>query len=241
MISVCMATYNGITYLEQQVDSILQELNPDDELIVSDDDSSDGTLELLINLQVRDSRLVILKGPGLGLIKNFENALNNAQGNIIFLADQDDVWLKGKVCIMLAGLDHHDLIVSNCFVTDKDLNCRPELFFDINGFGAGIFKNLYKNKYLGCCMAFKANVLKKALPFPNNIPMHDWWLGLIADLYFNVGFSQVPTLKYRRHGENSSDTSEQSSYSFSNKIKFRCSISISLIANLLTSTIKSTN
>lgn len=233
MISVCMATYNGVAYIEEQVNSILVQLRKNDELIISDDSSTDGTTELLLRIQKRDKRVILLDGPKLGLIKNFENALNKVRGDVVFLADQDDVWLGNKVSIMLAELNSFDLIVSNCFVTDEKLNSRPELFFDINGYGRGVMKNIYKNRYLGCCMAFKVSVLEKALPFPDNIPMHDWWLGLIGDLYFSAGFCMVPTLKYRRHGSNVSDTAEVSSNSVFTKIKFRLSIFVSLMIRVL--------
>lgn len=96
MISVCIATYNGADVILTQINSILPQINITDEIVISDDGSSDGTVEVLEKLQ--DSRIRIVKGPCLGSpIPNFENALKYAKGDYIFLSDQDDKWMPGKI------------------------------------------------------------------------------------------------------------------------------------------------
>ena len=95
MISVCMATYNGERYIKEQVSSIMQQLGENDELIVSDDGSSDSTLQVLDSFH--DSRIKVFSGPRTGLTYNFENAIKNANGDYLFLSDQDDVWECNKV------------------------------------------------------------------------------------------------------------------------------------------------
>lgn len=92
MISVCIATYNGEKYLEEQLDSILPQLDSRDELIISDDGSKDATLAIIKRYTAQDQRIKFFKGPGKGVIANFEFAINQSQGEFIFLADQDDVW-----------------------------------------------------------------------------------------------------------------------------------------------------
>ena len=82
MVSVCMAVYNGEKFIREQIDSILPQLGPTDELIVSDDGSKDRTLEILSSYQ--DARITILKSNSKNIIKNFENALKNAKGEVIF-------------------------------------------------------------------------------------------------------------------------------------------------------------
>ena len=91
-ISVAMATYNGEKYIKKQIESILINLNKDDELIISDDGSKDKTLDIIKS--IKDKRIKIISGPKQGVIKNFENALNNCTGEYIFLSDQDDIWGK---------------------------------------------------------------------------------------------------------------------------------------------------
>ena len=99
MISVCIATYNGAEYLREQVESILSQLEEEDEIVVSDDSSTDTTIEILQSFG--DRRIKIFKNPAKGFVRNFENALRQAQGDFIFLSDQDDVWLPNKVAVCM--------------------------------------------------------------------------------------------------------------------------------------------
>src|SRR5688500_13094934 len=96
MVSVCMATKNGATFIKEQLDSILPQLATDDEIIISDDCSGDDTLTVIRAFQ--DPRIRLLESSSeKGITRNFESSLNASKGDYIFLADQDDVWLPGKV------------------------------------------------------------------------------------------------------------------------------------------------
>ncbi|MEK5777350.1 glycosyltransferase, partial [Acinetobacter nosocomialis] len=100
MISVCLATYNGEKYIVEQLTSILSQLSPTDEVIISDDHSTDETLLLIKSLN--DPRIKIITNElGKGYTKNFENAINHSSGDYIFLSDQDDVWVENKVELMM--------------------------------------------------------------------------------------------------------------------------------------------
>lgn len=205
-----MATFNGEKYITEQLDSILIQLGPDDEVVVSDDGSADGTVEIIKSYS--DPRIVLLnhkKNPqkfGFGYTaKNFENALKRAKGDIIFFADQDDVWLPDKVSMMTAALKNADLVLSDCIITDESLNIISSSKFYLEKVNAGFFRNVYKSGYLGCCIAFRKNLLKDILPFPENVP-HDLWIGLLAECYGKVNLLNRPTLLYRRHQNNVSAT-----------------------------------
>ena len=103
MISVCIATYNGEKYIREQLDSILVQLGPDDEIVVCDDRSSDRTLELIEGY--RDSRIHVHRNEkNLGHVRNFEKAISLSRGDYLFLSDQDDVWLPGRVQEMLGQM-----------------------------------------------------------------------------------------------------------------------------------------
>ena len=97
MISVCVAAFNGEKYIEEQILSVLRNLDSQDEIIISDDGSSDRTRRIVDDLAEKDRRIRIIDGPRKGLIKNFENAIVHSKGDIIFLCDQDDVWKDNKV------------------------------------------------------------------------------------------------------------------------------------------------
>jgi len=198
MISVCMTTYNASPYIDQQIYSILEQLNPNDELIVSDDGSTDKTIEIISS--IKDNRIRVIVGTkNVGVVKNFERALKAAKGEFIFLSDQDDVWLPGKVTECINQLSLNQMVVTDCVVTDSHLNILCDsLFFKIKS-RSGFFYNLYKNKYVGCCMAFRKELLFYALPIPSGIAMHDIWLGSMAELTGKVFFLPKQLLLYRRH------------------------------------------
>lgn len=222
MISVCIPTYNGEKFLKPQVDSVLSQLSQDDEIIVSDDGSSDNTIEILENY--RDSRIKIFSNPRKGVISNIENALQHSIGEYIFLCDQDDVWVENKVSIMIKAMVESDLVVSDCYVTDQNLNIIYESFYKQNNSKTNKWLALLKNPYLGCCMAFKRKILEAALPFPSKIPMHDIWVGNVAAFRFQVKFIPDKLIYYRRHGNNASTASAPTKASFVKQINYRLPI-----------------
>lgn len=232
MISVCVATFNGARHVVDQLQSILPQLSGDDEIIVSDDGSSDATVELVHSLN--DSRIRVLCGAGgLGVVRNFERALGVACGNLVFLCDQDDVWLPNKVNVFVDALRSADLVVSDCHVTDSELRVTYSSFFFLHGSGPGVLKNIWRNSYLGCCMAFRREILKAALPFPQAVPMHDMWIGLLADAMYRVAFVEIPTLLHRRHGGNASPTAEKSHFGFARRVRYRADLVWALLKRVL--------
>jgi glycosyltransferase involved in cell wall biosynthesis len=222
-ISVCIATYNGSKYIRRQLDTILQQLHGDYEVIISDDSSSDNTLDIIRSYNNR--RIVILPDQKFrNPIYNFENALKHASGDVIFLSDQDDIWQSTKVEKAMAALNNCDIVLSDCSIIDADGNVIEESFFKINGSGRGFFKNLWKNSYLGCCLAFRKEVLKKAIPFPKDIPMHDWWLGIISETFYRITIINEQLISYRRHGVNATPTGEVSNFPYWARLGFRLAL-----------------
>lgn len=228
MISVCIATYNGEAFIQDQVLSILTQLAPDDEIIVSDDISTDETL---LKIQaLNDFRVRILPASTkLGIVKNFERAISHARGEYIFLCDQDDIWLPSKVRHTLESLQSNILSVSDCKVVDMNLLETSPSFFVLRNSGPGFIKNLYKNSYLGCCMAFRKELVPYILPIPKSAPMHDMWIGLIAQTVGKVNFMRKQLVLYRRHGNNASPTAEKSSFSLYHQIKLRLTLTCLII------------
>jgi len=228
MVSVCVATYNGGRFISAMLESVLAQICCDDEIIVSDDGSTDDTKTKIEDLN--DSRIRILHHDGnKSVVRNFENALQHASGSIIFLADQDDVWLPGKLEKMVQILENCDAAVSDCHVVDTNLNIIKSSLFDTLQSSSGLIRNLYRNSYVGCCMAMRRNVLERALPFPADIPMHDWWIGLIAEAAFRTRFVAEPLMLYRRHDSNASLTGGKSSFSLFTKLTWR----LVLVKNLV--------
>ena len=159
MISVCIPTFNGEKFIKQQLDSILNQSMPVDEIIISDDSSSDNTVKIIKSYNNNRIKLIenqTFKSP----IFNLENALKKANGDYIFLADQDDIWYDNKVEIMMKHLKDYNLVVSNCEIIDENDAVLVHSFFKVMNSGKGVFKNLIKNTYSGNCMALNKNLLK---------------------------------------------------------------------------------
>lgn len=225
MISVCIATYNGASYIGQQLLSILPQLGEDDEIVVSDDGSTDQTLDIIRSIADRRIRIV---GKPLhhegdnSPTANFENALHYAKGDLIFLADQDDVWTSDKVAVMTEALERCDCVVSDAVVTDRDLRVTRQSFYQMMKVRPGLLYNLLiHNGYTGCCMAFRRRVLEKALPFPKGIPMHDIWIGNVAAFFFRTEFIADRLLYFRRHKSAASCNGRGSRFSAARQFLFR--------------------
>ncbi len=202
-VSVAMATYNGEKYIKEQLDSILSQLNVDDELIISDDGSTDNTLNIIE--AYHDRRIKIYNGPRKGVKQNFANAISHCNGKYIFLSDQDDTWTENKIVIMLEAFENNEqvkVVVHDNVIVDENMNIIEESFYKLRNSKPGIIKNIIKNSYIGCCMAFDASLKEKILPIPNNIEMHDQWIGIICEKYGKSVFIKDRLINYCRHGDN---------------------------------------
>jgi len=222
-----MAVHNGELFLQQQIDSILPQLKEGDELIIADDVSTDATPEIIKSYQ--DARIQRLPPRKFGdPSKNFEYALSYCNNEIIFLADQDDVWHPNKIEIMTGELVVCDLVVCNCRLIDENGKVLSESFFDHNRSRQGLVKNLIKNSFVGCCMAFRNTLLEKISPFPMKISMYDQWIGLVAQRYFKVKFITQILVDHRRHNRNYSSTGERSKNSWNKKVISRLQLAKAL-------------
>lgn len=219
-VSVCLACCNGERFISEQLQSVLLQLLPHDEVIVCDDASTDQTVAIVLALQ--DPRIELHQNPtALGIVRNFEKAVSHASHDFVFLCDQDDIWLQGKVDRMVDALKTAVLVVSDCRVVDGKLNTLNPSFFALRGSGPGIGHNLWRNAYLGCCIAFKSCLLQRALPIPSNVPMHDMWLGLVAQTLGRVVFLPEVLSLYRRHSAAASDGAGVSTSTRFQQLKWR--------------------
>ncbi len=221
MVSVAMAVYNGGEYIRVQLDSVLSQLDENDEVVISDDLPSGNTRKAIEEILINDKRVKYIHGPQKGVIKNFENAIKHTNGDWIFLCDQDDVWLPGKVEAVVDELKNGALVVMHdAKIVDENLNVTENSFFKWHSSSRGYYKNILKNSYIGCCMAFSGKLKDFILPFPDDLPMHDQWIGLIGEKTDKVKFLNQPYLLYRRH----SATVTGGKTGFLQKIKWRIDI-----------------
>lgn len=206
-VSVAMAVYNGANYLREQIDSILCQLSENDELIVSFDESTDMSKEILDNYMRIDKRVKVFKNHyNPGVVKNFQNALEHASGDIIFFSDQDDVWLPGKVELVMKEFEdpYVSVVIHDSYPTDAKLNILKDSTFKCRG-GARktTLGNWIRLSYIGCCMAFRADYKSVIVPIPTIHRSHDWWTGcLLACGKTRMSVINKPLIYHREHGDN---------------------------------------
>lgn len=229
-VSVCMATYNGENFIREQLDSILSQLKPGDELIVSDDFSVDNTLNILRSYGDK-IKIVNIARVG-GVVKNFEKTLSFVENNLVVLTDQDDVWLPGRLELVRNKLLAYDLIMMNADVVDENLISKNIDVFGFVDFHKGFLKNFLKPKYVGCCMAFKADILKFVMPFPSSIEWHDWYISLVAELLYRCEIIEEKTLLFRRHSNNNSITGMISKKGYLKIVKSRFRMAIAILITI---------
>jgi glycosyltransferase involved in cell wall biosynthesis len=219
-ISVCLATYNGEKFIKKQIDSILKQLSATDELIISDDGSTDNSLSIISSYQ--DPRIRFLTNKNKkDIARNFENALKNATGDYIFLSDQDDIWLDNKVQVITKELQTANCILHNAHLIDCDGEFLNKDLFSIYGTRKGYWNNIIRNTYVGCCMAFRKELIPSILPIPASITMHDMWIALIAERKGETKILDNNLMFYRRHDNNASTTSSKSEFSRLYQLKYR--------------------
>jgi glycosyltransferase involved in cell wall biosynthesis len=210
-ISACMAAYNGGPFVKAQMQSILTQLGPNDELVVVDDCSKDDTVERIE--QVGDARVKLLRHErNAGVVATFEDALRCATGEVLFLCDDDDLWAPTKVQrFMEVFASRPDVEIVSSRVRIIDENDRPLPHSRINRQGRflpGFWRNLIVNHYQGSAMAIRASLLGRVLPLPaRGSFLHDVWIGTRSELLGGkTYFIDEDLLYYRRHSSNASRT-----------------------------------
>ncbi|WP_439107100.1 glycosyltransferase family 2 protein [Congregibacter sp.] len=206
---ICMATYNGARWLGEQIDSLLKQTDENWRLLVSDDGSTDGTAEIVREYAERDSRITLLKQRDSepGVVANFEYLLSEAMSgdaDFVMLCDQDDVWRPDKVALQRAQLENARACCSNPTLTNAageplGIQLLSQLNADKE---PGISSLLAQNPVVGCTLAMTPAVLELALPFPENLQNHDWWIALCALCEGPLFCDDQALVNYRQHDAN---------------------------------------
>lgn len=214
-ISVALCTYNGKQYINKQISSILDQTVSVDEIIICDDCSEDTTL-LVVKKTLQNSKVnyrILQNERTLGVTKNFEKAISYCSGDLIFTADQDDIWDKCKVERMKEIFVKNPECVmafSDAKVIDENNNIILDSLLKKDGFMQG---ELSEKKYVddvvrlnytiyGCTMAFRKSFVKEVMPFFETKANHDAWIMCCAALEGEVRYIPDPLISYRVHGKN---------------------------------------
>lgn len=248
MVSIALATYNGEQYLKEQLDSILEQSYTDIEIIVCDDCSTDSTQKILEEYQKKDSRFKFyINERNLGFKKNFEKCISLCNGKYIALSDQDDVWTKDHIERLVSKIGENDLICGNAYLSNSDLTDSGTTLFDTLDIDflpeskqAWFFYLIHHGIIQGACTLFKKELIQKALPIPDSVRFHDYWLSLVAAANNGIKYlSENCLLYYRQHGNNVTENkknhfSDRIKKAFNNEnLKTKKEIQINILSELL--------
>jgi glycosyltransferase involved in cell wall biosynthesis len=207
-ISIAIATYNGAKYIETQIDSILNQTLKPYEIIITDDSSTDNTVELLKRFQSKhDFIKLFVNDSNKGVTKTFENSVKNCTGDYIALSDQDDIWMPHKLDVLVTNLKEEDAVYGNSLLVDQNGKSLGVDFKTIL-----IMRSLYigsplllSNCVPGHAILMKKNFAKMILPFPE-VVMFDKWIGFSAAAGSGLKFVDEILVHYRQHDTNTVGT-----------------------------------
>lgn len=201
-LSIAMATYNGAAFLPQQLRSFIDQSRRPDELVVTDDGSTDATIEILEAFRASAPFNVVLhRNPStLRVARNFERAISLCTGDLIFLSDQDDVWYPAKLARVAAEFEAHPsawVVINDQIITDAELrhSGRTKLT-NIESMGLG-----RSGFFTGCCTTIRREWTDYAFPLPEGLT-HDRWINMLAEHLAVRRVITEPLQFYRRHGDN---------------------------------------
>ena len=208
-IDILMATYNGEKYLAEQLDSIINQTYHNWNLLIRDDNSTDRTLEIIQDYQKKDNRIKLLKDNegNLGIVKNFEELLKNSESEFIMFSDQDDIWVENKLDMYLKMIEKIKnkgfMIHSDAILFDKNKsNILKETFISKKAINKGL-ENVFFNYFVqGATILISKEIKNFILPFPKEVYLHDRYIHLISELFFERIFINKALIYYRQHGDN---------------------------------------
>ncbi|MDY6398838.1 MAG: glycosyltransferase [Treponema sp.] len=207
MISVAMATYNGEKHLKEQIDSILNQTIQVDEIVITDDNSSDKTVEILSQYAEINTRIkFFVNAERLGFKKNFEKAISLCTGDFIALSDQDDIWLPNHIEWLSNNLGTKSLAVGNAELINEDGSKKNILLSETEQFqyfsenSMDVLEHILfcVNPFQGASMLFSKAFSENLLPIPETVAFHDTWFAVNALCQNGIAYTFDPITLYRQ-------------------------------------------
>ena len=213
MISIAMTTYNGEKYLKEQINSILNQVYKDFELIICDDCSNDSTWEILTEYEQLDKRIKIYRNDqNLGFLKNFEKVISLCTGDYIATSDQDDIWEECHLQILYDTIKNGVAAAGESLLIDSDgKSLNRYMTKDVSGYEIDVDSErkllhllFCSNPFSGAVCLFKKSVFDNAFPIPDGVDYQDTWFTACALCMGEFNYVPEIVTKHRLHGNNTS-------------------------------------
>lgn len=209
-VQVLMSTYNGETYLEEQIQSILQQSYSEVSILIRDDGSMDNTVPIINRISEKSpGKITLIEGENLGVIQSFFELLQSSDDTASYFCfcDQDDVWMSDKVERAVRALHSCNaagMFFSSTMLVDQDLN-EIKVWPSPHEQEPSLYNSLVQNIAVGATMSFNKaarDLLISKTIETNNLLMHDWWVYTCISAFGEVIYDSRPTMYYRQHGNN---------------------------------------
>jgi glycosyltransferase involved in cell wall biosynthesis len=218
-VDILLATYNGEQFIERQIESVLDQMDPRCRLLIRDDGSSDATMSIVQRFVTRwPERITVLEDRErkLGACRSFSRLVEHSDADYLVYCDQDDVWLPGRIAKPLERVQEIErdlganvplLVHTDLVVVDESLNTLAPSFWSYSNLrpeqGKVLNRLLVQNVVTGCAsMINRALARLVSASLGVAVPMHDWWVALIAAAFGQIHALPDATVLYRQHGEN---------------------------------------
>lgn len=215
-IAILLATYNSSKYLRIQLDSLLSQSDSNWQVYIRDDGSSDSTLDIINEYVANETKITFLEDEysNMGAMASFMHLLSVVDARYYMFCDHDDVWLENKVELSRKAIEELDqqhpstpvVVHTDLYIVDDDLTIKHDSFWKYSKINPDIltdkaFMQVF-NCVTGCTMIFNQAAKQVSFPFPNNAPMHDWWVALQVVQNGIIKHINTPTILYRQHANN---------------------------------------
>ena len=232
-IEILLGTHNGASFLSKQIDSILIQSYANWKLVIHDDNSTDGTVNIINEYVKKYSDKIILIDDNVGFgnaSENFSFLSEHITADYIMFCDQDDVWLPNKIELTLQKMMEAEkaspetplLIHTDLRVVNTTLDVLNDSYWTYQGIDPKydtLNRLLVQNVITGCTMMINRQLAEMALPIPKDAVMHDWWLGIVASAFGEIHYIDTATILYRQHGNNDTGATAYSIKTILNKAK----------------------
>jgi glycosyltransferase involved in cell wall biosynthesis len=215
-VNILLSTYNGEKYLKELMESIKNQTYQNWQLVIRDDGSTDRTIDFIQKFKNQfPNKIAYIDDQyiNLGPSRSFSKLMEYSNANYIMFCDQDDIWLNNKIELTIEKMlllekqypNKPLLVHTDLTVVDKDLQVISKSFWNyqrLNPSCQNLNRLLVQNVVTGCTLMINKPLMELAHPIPDKAIMHDWWIALVASIYFGIHYINVPTILYRQHDGN---------------------------------------